>query len=346
MKRTIKSAICGLALIVSLGFGIIAEAGRIPSHMVPLQTYATKAVYTYDQIGARWVGWIDEGDYVIVNQIRSDGWARGSYPGKNGRVTRWFKIDDLLYNPSFRTLDRMAPAYRVKVYKNYAYNGDIGWIENNEDIWVVSNLGDVWQIVYKVNSGGYKMGWVPYWDCLQKPVSRPVVQPVTRPQTVTTTTATSSQLPAASSVQVVNTNRQAVTVDTLNGINAVYPGYNKYPRGAFNSDTTYSCAAFVKRYYTKIRGFDVDKLNIGLTPRNVSTGKYFTRITDGTVQVGDIIGVKSSRGENGHWAIAKGKDGDQVVLIEQNWWYSDTQKTVTKNRRLKIKDVNVYRWNG
>lgn len=170
MKKMMKAAVCSLALVASFGLGMIAEAGRIPSHMVPLQTYATKKVTCYVSPGGAAKGWIDPGDYVIVNQIRSDGWAYGSYPTPSGRVSRWFRVDDLLNNPSFRTLDRMSPQYKINVYKNYSYNGTIGSVWGNEDIWVVSNLGDVWQIVYKVNSGGYKMGWVPYWDCLEKPI--------------------------------------------------------------------------------------------------------------------------------------------------------------------------------
>ncbi len=175
MKKMMKATVCGLALVASLGLGMIAEAGRIPSHMVPLQTYATKKLSTYQQVGGRATGWIDAGDYVIVNKIQSNGWAYGSYPTPRGRVSRWFKVDDLLNNPSFKTLDRMSPTYKINVYKNYSYNGTIGSVWGNEDIWVVSNLGDVWQIVYKVNSGGYKMGWVPYWDCLErkKPVPSP-----------------------------------------------------------------------------------------------------------------------------------------------------------------------------
>ena len=186
MKKRMKTTICGLVLIASLGLGLVAEAGRIPSHMVPLQTYATKRVTCYNSPGGGTQGWIDAGDYVIVNQIRNDGWAYGSYPVKNGRTSRWFRIDDLLNNPSFTTLNRMSPDYKINVYKNYSYNGTIGSVWGNEDIWVVSNLGDVWQIVYKVDSGGYKMGWVPYWDCLEKPrpkpnpTHNPIINPVDR----------------------------------------------------------------------------------------------------------------------------------------------------------------------
>jgi len=184
MKKMMKAFACGFALVVSLGLGMIAEAGRIPSHMVPLQTYATKKLTCYVSPGGAAKGWIDPGDYVIVNQIRNDGWAYGSYPVKNGRTSRWFRVDDLLNNPSFTTLNRMSPQYKINVYKNYSYNGTIGSVWGNEDIWVVSNLGDVWQIVYKVTGGGYKMGWVPYWDCLEKksnPTSRPTPNPTPNP---------------------------------------------------------------------------------------------------------------------------------------------------------------------
>ena len=180
MKKNIKAGIYSLALISSLGLGMIAEAGRIPSHMVPLQTYATKKLSTYKQIGGRATGWIDAGDYVVVNQIRSDGWAKGTYPVGSKRIERWFRVDDLLNNPSFTTLNRMSPKYTIKVYKNYSYNGTIGSVWGNADLWVVSNLGDVWQIVYKLDKGGYKMGWVPYWDCLekQKPKPTPILNPI------------------------------------------------------------------------------------------------------------------------------------------------------------------------
>ena len=83
MIKLIKSVICVLVLVASLGFGMITEAGRIPSHMVPLYTYATKKVTCYLSAGGTAQGWIDPGDYVIVNQINSNGWAKGTYPVGN-----------------------------------------------------------------------------------------------------------------------------------------------------------------------------------------------------------------------------------------------------------------------
>lgn len=41
-------------------------------------------------------------------------------------------------------------------------------------------------------------------------------------------------------------------VDTFNGVDAVY-----HPNAADGSDTTYSCAAYVKRYYNSVYGVGV-----------------------------------------------------------------------------------------
>ena len=164
MKKMMKAAVCGLALVASLGVGMIAEAGSIPTNKVPLHTYAVRKINTYQQIGGAAKGWIDPGDYVIVTQIRSDGWAYGSYPVGRNRVSRWFKANDLVNNLSFANQERYSPKNNTYVYKDASHRNNIGSFWGNEAITVVSDSGNSRQVIYKIN-GGYKMGWVPYWDC-------------------------------------------------------------------------------------------------------------------------------------------------------------------------------------
>ena len=163
MKKMMKAAVCGLALVASLGLGVIAEAGSIPANKLPLHTYAIRRVDCYKAPGGARKGWIDPGDYVIVTQIRS-GWAYGSYPTKNGRVSRWFKANDLVNNVGFANQERFSPKNNTYVYKNPSHQNNIGSFWGNEPITVVSDSGNSRQVIYKIN-GGYKMGWVPYWDC-------------------------------------------------------------------------------------------------------------------------------------------------------------------------------------
>ena len=154
-----------LALGLALALGVVAEAGSIPADRVPLQTYAVKKMNCYLQPNGVQKGWIDPGDYVVVTQIRSDGWAYGSYPVGNGRVSRWFRADDLVNNIGFANQERYSPKANTYTYTNPDHNKQFGSFNDNEPILVVSDSGQSRQFIYKLNSGGYKMAWAPYWDC-------------------------------------------------------------------------------------------------------------------------------------------------------------------------------------
>ena len=154
-----------LALGFALAIGVVAEAGSIPTDRVPLQTYAVKKLNCYLQPNGVQKGWIDPGDYVVVTQIRSDGWAYGSYPVGNGRVSRWFRADDLVNNIGFANQERYSPKANTYTYTNPNHNKQFGSFNDNEPILVVSDSGQSRQFIYKLNSGGYKMAWAPYWDC-------------------------------------------------------------------------------------------------------------------------------------------------------------------------------------
>ena len=154
-----------LALGLALALGVVAEAGSIPADRVPLQTYAVKKMNCYLQPNGVQKGWIDPGDYVVVTQIRSDGWAYGSYPVGNGRVSRWFRADDLVNNIGFANQERYSPKANTNTYTDPDHSRKFGSFNDNETLLVVSESGESRQFIYKLNNGGYKMAWAPYWDC-------------------------------------------------------------------------------------------------------------------------------------------------------------------------------------
>ena len=154
-----------LALGLALALGVVAEAGSIPADRVPLQTYAVKKMNCYLQPNGVQKGWIDPGDYVVVTQIRSDGWAYGSYPVGNGRVSRWFRADDLVNNIGFANQERYSPKANTNTYTGPDHSRKFGSFNDNETLLVMSESGESRQFIYKLNNGGYKMAWAPYWDC-------------------------------------------------------------------------------------------------------------------------------------------------------------------------------------
>lgn len=122
--------------------------------------------------------------------------------------------------------------------------------------------------------------------------------------------------------------------DTLDGVDAIYrPGKND------GRSATYSCAAFIKKYYKEEYDVSVYNLYGGSTPLTYE-GTSFQSIK--TPKVGDIAATSS------HWAIVKqvDKENKEVVLIEQNWKWQQSGQTVCKiNRTISFDDLKFYRLN-
>lgn len=203
-----KKALSALVLGIALSAGCVAQAGSIPSHMVPLKTYAVRYMDCYLTPGGDKKGYIDAGDYVIVEKIEN-GWAYGSYPVGSKRISRWFKADDLVNNVGFVNQDRTSPKQTTNTYKSANYKEVFGSFDNYEPIVVVADSGEFRQVIYKLNNGGYKMAWVPYWDCWLNGQSgrnekeerkvnnntinkNPVIQPIKREEKKTGQTTTSA----------------------------------------------------------------------------------------------------------------------------------------------------------
>lgn len=123
--------------------------------------------------------------------------------------------------------------------------------------------------------------------------------------------------------------------NSLNGVSAIYrKGSND------GSSKTYSCAAYVKKYYKKIYNVKVDNLFYNRTPN--AYGDKFIRVK--TPQIGDVVGQNTGHGTT-HWAIVKQvNDNGTITLIEQNWKWRQGGKTVTVvNRRIKTSKARIYR---
>lgn len=204
MKKALSAFVLGMALSA----GCAVQAGSIPSYMVPLKAYAVRYMECYPTPGGEPKGYIDAGDYVIVEKIEN-GWAYGSYPVGNKRISRWFKADDLVNNVAFINQDRTSPQQTTNTYKMAGYDSVFGSFNNYEPIVVVSDSGEFRQVIYKLSSGGYKMAWVPYWDCWlngrsgrnekeERKVNNntvnkdPIIQPVKREEKKTEQTTTST----------------------------------------------------------------------------------------------------------------------------------------------------------
>lgn len=116
--------------------------------------------------------------------------------------------------------------------------------------------------------------------------------------------------------------------DSFNGVDAIYR-----KGGNDGSSATYSCAAFIKKYYKKVYDVSVYNLFGGSTPKTYE-GKAIASVS--SPKTGDIAY------KNGHWSIVKKvNDNDTVTLIEQNWKWSGNQCKV--NRTVDTSSLKYFR---
>ena len=135
--------------------------------------------------------------------------------------------------------------------------------------------------------------------------------------------------------QTLTITKEGFVADSFNGVDALYrKGRND------GSSSTYSCAAYIKRYYKEVHNVTVSNLLSGRTP--VSSKGTFKLVK--TPEAGDIVACSSTGGSN-HWAIVKQvNDDNTVTLIEQNWKWSQGGQTVCKiNRSISVSSGKFYR---
>lgn len=135
--------------------------------------------------------------------------------------------------------------------------------------------------------------------------------------------------------KILTITKEGFVADSFNGVDALYR------KGRSDgSSATYSCAAYIKRYYKEVYGVSVNNLLSGRTP--LSSKGTFKQVK--TPQVGDVVACLST-GSSNHWAIVKQvNDDNTVTLIEQNWKWSQGGQTVSKiNRRISISSGKFYR---
>ena len=107
-------------------------------------------------------------------------------------------------------------------------------------------------------------------------------------------------------------------VDTMthNGVTVDSYYTPKFPE--YDNDTTYCCAALVKRFYNNVYGLTVWNLY-------PSADKPMPSVDRGTFVLTDTPNVGDIAASAGHWAIVKSiVSSNEVMLFEQNYWKNET----------------------
>ena len=132
--------------------------------VLPIKSYliSKNRITTYKGINQPFnsVSYIDGNkDECIIEAVYTSGWVKVTYPIKNGIKTAYCYLSDFI-DPLYavnhyvaRVKDKTTTYQRHDMLKSY------GWVWIDQFI-VVAEKNNACQIIYPIDAGGWKMGWI------------------------------------------------------------------------------------------------------------------------------------------------------------------------------------------
>lgn len=130
-----------------------------------IETFALTSdrVYTQKQVGdtGSSYGYIDGStDKCVLLQIYSNGWCKVNYPTGSLTKTGYCEVSAFV-DPETEVKPYTARAGEtVKVYRTSAMEVQFGSVWDTDTFTVIAKKGELLQIIYPKDGGGYKMGWI------------------------------------------------------------------------------------------------------------------------------------------------------------------------------------------
>ena len=132
-----------------------------------IQSYAlsSEKVYVQPEVGASGTsyGYIDGGsDLCTISQIYSNGWCKVKYPAGSAGYTKtgYCRLSEFIDADTAVTPYQASVGETVKVYRTSGGDVQLGSVWSTDTFTVIAEKGGMAQIIYPLDSGGYKMGWI------------------------------------------------------------------------------------------------------------------------------------------------------------------------------------------
>lgn len=143
------------------------EVSKVYQDFQKIQCYAAseKKIYVQSEVGGTGTdyGYIDgASDLCTILQIYSNGWCKVKYPAGSAGYgkTGYCKTEEFIEEAAQVTPYQARTEENVKVYRTAAGTTQLGSVWSTDTFTVVAEKGGMAQIIYPLDSGGYKMGWM------------------------------------------------------------------------------------------------------------------------------------------------------------------------------------------
>lgn len=164
MKKKFQKVLCFLlVLTITLQLAGIPDAKAataFSSSTITAYTISTGRVSTYKSVNGAYSGYISgSSDQCKILQIYDNGWCKVRYPVARGTKDAYTQTSNFLINTDFSTAVCSLGAKKT-VYRRQNLSQKLGTVYSSDAVIVVGQSGGKTQIIYPLDSGGYKCGWV------------------------------------------------------------------------------------------------------------------------------------------------------------------------------------------
>ena len=132
--------------------------------VLPIKSYliSKDRVTTYKGINQPFnsVSYIDgKKDECVIEEVYTSGWVKVTYPIKNGKKTAYCYLSDFIDPLNAVNHYEAGVKDKTTTYQRNDLSKSYGWVWKDQ-FRVVAEKNNACQIIYPIDAGGWKMGWI------------------------------------------------------------------------------------------------------------------------------------------------------------------------------------------
>lgn len=138
----------------------VMAATTFSSTSITAYTQSTERVKTYEEVNGAYSGYIEGAlDECELLEIYENGWCKVGYPTARGKKEAFTQTSNFFVNTDFSSMT-MQLGSNKDVYRRSDLSQKFGTVYGTDQIFVVGWQNGNTQIIYPLDAGGYKCGWI------------------------------------------------------------------------------------------------------------------------------------------------------------------------------------------
>lgn len=158
--KKIMSLVLGIVMCMQLGKVDVMAATTVSNTSIKLYAESTGQINTYKSVSGSYSGYIDgKTDQCEILEIYDSGWCKVKYPTSRGMKEAYTETENFFSNIDFDTIVIQLGNDKT-VYRRSDLSQSYGTVYGTDNIIIVGQQNGNTQIIYPLDTGGYKSGWV------------------------------------------------------------------------------------------------------------------------------------------------------------------------------------------